>query len=342
MTAQAVAAGLVAIAAFALSYSLTSVTLRYAVRRALIDQPGERRSHSQPTPRGGGLGPVLCCLADLLLVTMLVPGERALASAVAAALAAVAAIGWLDDHRPLPIWPRLATHGVAATLVVVLAGGLPGTPIDGFMAALALIFLVGLINLWNFMDGIDGLAASQAALVAAATSLALCIAGEPVWALLSLVVATAVGGFLPFNLPRARIFLGDVGSGSLGLLVGTLLLIAVERGALGVVGAVVLVSAFLLDGGLTLAYRMLRGQRWWQPHREHLYQWAVRAGLSHVRVTRAYAYWTLGVAALIGAASTGRSDYGPLIAGTLAVVGAATWLVVRRKFQSIAREGKET
>lgn len=329
-----------AFAGFALSCWLTRRTLAYALRRELLDQPGERRSHSRPTPRGGGLGIVLTALAAIALAAVLSPSDWRSLGALGLALAGVAGIGWLDDHHPLPVWPRLAVHAAAAVTVAVAVLPPPGAPAEWLVLACSIVALVTLINIWNFMDGIDGLATTQAAMVSVVAAILLLIAEEPLWAVLALVVAAAAAGFLPFNLPRARIFLGDVGSGALGLLVGSLLLVSLARGAIAWPGALILVSAFLIDGGLTLATRILRGDRWWQPHREHLYQWAVRAGFSHPGVTILFAYWT--AAAALAVAATRRLDSGQsaLVAATLAAVGATIWVVGRRKFQRIAREGQ--
>ncbi|HRA56962.1 MAG TPA: hypothetical protein PLN74_05620, partial [Thermomonas sp.] len=129
----------------------------------------------------------------------------------AAGLALIAAVGWWDDHRNLPVWPRLAMH--------VLAGGLLAIALYAYsgswrLSALAVVLVPVLVNVWNFMDGIDGLAASQAALCA----LALACATSGSAGGFALVVAATCLGFLPFNLPKANIFLGDVGSGALGYL----------------------------------------------------------------------------------------------------------------------------
>jgi UDP-N-acetylmuramyl pentapeptide phosphotransferase/UDP-N-acetylglucosamine-1-phosphate transferase len=142
------------------------------------------------------------------------------------------------------------------------------------------------VNVWNFMDGINGIAVSQAAIVAAAIA-----AASPSTAAAGIAVAAACIGFLPFNFPRARIFLGDVGSGALGLLVACL---CVRAGGARIVDAVLVMlplSAFLVDAGLTLARRVLRRERWWEPHAQHLYQ-ALARRHGHTAVTLAYAAWT--------------------------------------------------
>jgi len=269
----------------------TALMLGYG-RRRLLDQPGQRRSHATPTPRGGGLGPVLAwCAALFALAGAGAGGTQALLLAIGTL--AVAAIGLVDDHRPLPAWPRLLVHAAAAVLLVAGARGLPASATDLAGSAALVLALVALVNFWNFMDGIDGLAAMQSAFVAFACGVVAVAAGAPALALAAMLLCASVAGFLPFNTPRARIFLGDVGSGALGFACGGLLLFAWDGGAMPWPIAPLLASAFLLDAGLTLARRMLGGRRWYTAHREHLYQWLVRRGRSHARVAALYLGWNL-------------------------------------------------
>lgn len=283
----------IASAAFLLSLSATWLARRYALRRRLIDEPGARRSHVVATPRGGGISLAIVLL--LALASLLVVRGPALVPGVAmAALVAVAGVGWADDHRPLSAMLRLAVHGFAAcalAVAVMLTGG--GVAVTALVFAAVLV----LVNVWNFMDGIDGMAASQGLLVALG---AFAWFDDPGARVLALVLAAGACGFLPFNLPRARIFLGDVGSGSLG--VGLAIVLALACGADAGTGRapaatwlllLLPVSAFMVDASLTLARRMVRGEQWWTPHVDHAYQrWAARMH-DHVPVTLAYAAWTM-------------------------------------------------
>jgi UDP-N-acetylmuramyl pentapeptide phosphotransferase/UDP-N-acetylglucosamine-1-phosphate transferase len=297
----------------------TWLARRYAVRRELLDQPGERRSHQVPTPRGGGIGIVLSLLLSLAWLAVLRPAHASMLLSTAVGVALVAAIGWLDDHRPLSPWPRLLVQAIAA---LVLGWGIHAE--GGGVVAMALAFCAAMVltNIWNFMDGIDGLAASQAFLAAAAYGV---LAGPGAVGWLALGLAAACLGFLPFNLPQARIFLGDVGSGTLGYalaaLAAWLSLGSGERAPL----LLLPLSAFLIDGSLTLARRAATGQRWWLPHAQHAYQhWARRAG-THGRVTVAYAGWTLLACLGMLAGRTAAPAF--IILGLLVVglVGGGTW-----------------
>jgi UDP-N-acetylmuramyl pentapeptide phosphotransferase/UDP-N-acetylglucosamine-1-phosphate transferase len=159
------------------------------------------------------------------------------------------------------------------------------------------VWVAGMVNLWNFMDGINGIATAQAAVVALALAWLPGALDGP-WMLVALGLCAACIGFLPFNFPRARIFLGDVGSGALGFALAVVLLVAASRSAPGQWLLLALLPAvFIVDAGVTLLERMAQGRRWWEPHREHAYQWAVRRGHSHARVTNLYTF--LGLVAAI-------------------------------------------
>lgn len=305
---------------------------RYALRRGLLDHPGERRSHRVPTPRGGGLGIVGAWLFVLALCSVGWPERMPSLLAMMGGMSLVAGIGWIDDHRALTPWSRLAIHAVAASLLGWAiwreGGGMAGSAL-GFASALVLV------NVWNFMDGIDGLAASQAAIAAAAYAL---IAEDPATIAMAWALAAACCGFLPLNFPKARIFLGDVGSGALGYALASLLaLVAVESGGRPAAWPMLLIplSAFLIDASLTLCRRMLRGDRWWTAHVEHAYQQlAFRAG-AHWPVTLAYAAWTsCGVLILAIASRTmmmdGETAINIVIAVGWGLTGVLAWAWITR------------
>jgi UDP-N-acetylmuramyl pentapeptide phosphotransferase/UDP-N-acetylglucosamine-1-phosphate transferase len=192
----------------------------------------------------------------------------------------------------------------------------PAWPAIGIALVAAVAVLV-LINFWNFMDGSNGMAATQGLLVSLFLALT---ASQPAPRLLALALVASTAGFLPFNLPRARLFMGDVGSHVIGACVAALLLWEWEAADIGLFQAFILVSAFSMDAGLTLLRRIIRGRRFWQAHREHLYQMAIRKGFSHSQVCFAYAAWT-GVAGLLALAISAQS---PGLQATAAAFVAVT------------------
>jgi len=317
---------LVAVAVLALAATGAWAALCYARHRQLIDLPGERRSHAVATPRGGGVGITLALLAAALAAAGSGLAGWASTGLVLGGLLLVAGIGWVDDHRPLSPLLRL---GVQCLAGVLLGAGLFALDGRWGWALLACAAVPVLVNVWNFMDGINGLAASQALLAACGLAL---LAPEAA-GLAGICLAAACAGFLPFNFPRARIFMGDVGSGTLGYALAVLALLAAASlpgPDLRVLAVLLPLSAFLVDASLTLLARILRGEKWWQPHVSHLYQRWVRAGRSHARVTAIYGAFSF-VAVILGW-YLGTAD--PLWTGAAAVawllLAAALWFLCRR------------
>lgn len=311
--------------AVALASALLTAAVAAAARRGgVLDLPGRRRSHDRPTPRGGGAGPLLVWGGAVLLLA-LPPG-----AAVLGAIAAVALVGLVDDLRGLGIAPRLAVHvGAGIVLGGVLAAMAPAAQAAWWWTVAAII-AAATLNFWNFMDGIDGLMGLQTAFTAAAIAALALSVGEIGLATSAALLAAALLGFLPLNLPRARVFMGDVGSGGLGFALAALaLLLAARRPGL----AAALLLAFsvpLVDAGMTLGHRVLAGRRWYAPHREHLYQWLVRRGRSHGRVDLIYLSWNLLVVAPLVAIAVLR----PGLAAGAALLGwamaAAAWWFGKR------------
>lgn len=272
----------------------TGFMVDYARRRGMLDHPGQRRSHTMPTPRGGGLG--LTMGAALGMAPVLVFTQPALLTVVfLAALFLVALIGWMDDHRDLPAWPRLAIHLVAALLFCV-----PLILMTGWLLwwlAPLVLAAAWSINLHNFMDGSDGMLGVQLVFVGLLSAGLCTLQGWPDLAMLNLGLSAAATGFLAFNLPPARIFMGDVGSGSAGLLVFMLAALWCREDIAALWPILIVHAVFMTDAGMTLAARMLRGKRWYTAHREHLYQWLVRSGFSHGRTGWLYLIYNLAIVA---------------------------------------------
>ncbi|MGS1079330.1 MraY family glycosyltransferase [Pseudoxanthomonas beigongshangi] len=295
----------------------TWLARRYAIHRQLIDQPGDRRSHQVATPRGGGIAIVMALLLAAIVLGVRAPAERELFVAFGIGLLLVAGVGWWDDHRPLPASWRLLVHLLSA-LVFAAALYRQGTPI--WQALLAIVAVLVLVNVWNFMDGIDGLAASQALLTAVAAAFFL----HGPWSWLAAALFAACCGFLPFNFPRARIFLGDVGSGALGFTLAALLSLAPGDGTITPWLFMLPPAAFLVDAGFTLATRILRGERWWTPHVSHVYQRAARR-YGHVTVTNLYGLFSGVTLLLMWMLSNAGTGLGLVIVAIWYAFALALW-----------------
>jgi UDP-N-acetylmuramyl pentapeptide phosphotransferase/UDP-N-acetylglucosamine-1-phosphate transferase len=290
------------LAAFAVSALFTWAAIGYARHRNLVDLPGHRRSHTTPTPRGGGIGIVLAIVICLAAIGLGIDGAT-IPTRLIVSIALVASVGWIDDHRPLPILIRLAAQIVSSAVFFwpIIAqtwqeiGAVDRTVIfeDGALIAVFIGLCVWSINLHNFMDGIDGILSTQAIFVFAVLAWLCSLDDRTAHGLQIAVCAAAVVGFLPFNFPRAHIFMGDVGSYVLGLLIFVACVWQFSSSRSMAASGLIAVSAFLTDATCTLLSRLFTGQRWYHPHREHLYQWMTRAGLSHRRVVAWYAAWNL-------------------------------------------------
>lgn len=308
----------------ALSAGGTWLARRYALARRLIDQPDARRSHSVATPRGGGIAIVAAFAVAMVAVMLRVPDWIVVLGPAMAGLMMVAAIGWVDDHRPLSPARRLAVHAMAAAL---LAAGCLAAGRGAWEAAFAFGLALVLVNAWNFIDGINGIAVTQAALVA--TLCVLSLPGGSVGWVLACAFLAACLGFLPFNFPVARIFLGDVGSGAIGYALALLLVLA---GGAQPGGAWLWLplSACLLDVALTLGTRIVRRERWWTPHVQHLYQRMARRWSGHAVVTLSYAAWSIAALVLALWVRSGGMTTIMSVVFLWYALGAAVWLATRR------------
>jgi UDP-N-acetylmuramyl pentapeptide phosphotransferase/UDP-N-acetylglucosamine-1-phosphate transferase len=317
------------VAAALASALLTGAWIVIARRRALHDLPGRRRLHDTATPRGGGIGIALAMLGALAWLAASPGHEAAWASGFAAGIAAFAAVGLLDDLRTLPAAAKLALQLAASGVLLACAAGY--LPSD-WLAGIALLFTCAyFVNIWNFMDGSNGLVDIQALLLSLA--LAAWPGQEPALRLAALALAGACLGFLPFNFPRARVFLGDVGSHAMGAAVFGLLWLSWREGVISAAQALLMLTVVVLDSGLTLARRLLAGRVIWHAHREHLYQYAVRRGNSHARVAIAYGAATVLAIALAWLGGRSRSDF--VLPGLLMLtfgLGALLYWSLRRRW----------
>ncbi|MBS0545772.1 MAG: glycosyltransferase family 4 protein [Proteobacteria bacterium] len=293
------------------SLALTFGLRKYALARSLMDIPNARSSHSVPTPRGGGVAIVVSFLVALAFIATTGRLDWSASAALLGAGGFVALVGFLDDHGHIAARWRLLAHFVAAFWALGWLGGAPalqlfGTQLDlGWLGvALVAVYLVWLLNLYNFMDGIDGLASVEAICVCVGGALLYVLLGQPDLALLPLMLAAAVAGFLYWNFPPARIFMGDAGSGFLGIVLGVM---SIQAGWVDPAlfwSWVILLGVFVVDATFTLVRRLLRGDKVYEAHRSHAYQYASRQCGRHLPVTLTVGVinlaWLLPIALLVG------------------------------------------
>lgn len=318
-----------------------SLTLTWAVRtvarrRNVFDTPNERSAHSRPTPRLGGIGIVVAFIgASIYHLVARTEGWRSWVFIFAAALIAV--VGLVDDLRSLSARVRFGLQTIAAALVVGAAWpylssrwsivlGLSAPQV--VLAAVSVLWIVWLTNLYNFMDGIDGLAGGQAVVASIGIAAAAAQTGGGLTVSTTTALAAAALGFLFFNFPPASIFMGDVGSTTIGFFLASVPFFP-EAGAVPVDVVGLALALFILDATVTLVRRLVRGEHFFRPHRTHFYQRPLALGLRHRTIT----LWSYAGMALMSAFAAASVNYGLsarwwLIGGAIAIFCAYASVVV--------------
>ncbi len=263
----------------------------YALKKNIIDNPNERSSHSVPTPRGGGVAVVCSYLSALaiLIYTQQLTAHVGLTLITAGFV--IALLGFLDDHGHINSMLRLAIHFLVAIAVVISLGGFAEVMVFngiqlGFLAnIIAVLFLVWLLNLYNFMDGINGIASVEAITTTASMAILYFLLNTSLNSDMLWLLAACVFGFLLWNFPKAKIFMGDACSGFLGLTLGILALIALKENLALFCAWIICLGVFVVDATYTLIKRVLNGYKMYDAHRSHSYQILSRKWNSHTPVT---------------------------------------------------------
>lgn len=289
-------------------------------RLNVVDVPCARSSHAQPTLRGGGLAPAAVVLVLLGLAPELDAAARA---SVLMGGGLFALLGLADDLRDLkPLSRFLGQLAAAALALLWLLGNMDHAPTAiGFLAVLAVVWVVSYVNSFNFMDGINGISAAQGIAAGGAFGLLGFWTGAHTVAVIGGATAATALGFLPFNFPRARVFLGDVGSYFFGAVLALLALLTIRAG-FPFEAAFAPLVLYLADTGTTLLRRILKGEPWHQPHRDHVYQRLVKLGWSHSQVTLTV-FLVIVLCTVVGALTVttpgARQIAAPLIAAILGI-----------------------
>jgi UDP-N-acetylmuramyl pentapeptide phosphotransferase/UDP-N-acetylglucosamine-1-phosphate transferase len=324
--------GVVLVVACAMSAGLI-VALRPLLMRYALARPNARSSHTEPTPQGGGIAVLAATLLvtwlGVALISTLMPIGLTRLTTLSIAAVLLALVGVIDDIRPLGAVPRLLMHILAVGLVIATLPAdfrvMPELP-TAVERALLLLGGVYFVNVVNFMDGLDLMTVAEVVPVTAGVILLGFNGAE--WLPAMLVAAALLGamlGFAPFNRPVARLFLGDVGSLPIGLLLGWLMLMLAGQGYLA--AAILLPLYYLADATITLARRILRREKVWEAHRSHFYQLATARGFT---VAEVIGRVLLVNAALVALALISVVEPNPLVDVPLVLLGAAFvgWLLV--------------
>ncbi len=270
------------LAGFIFTLLLTPLAILYAQKMQLLDQPGARRSHDRVIPRGGGIAAVivLLVLVSLMVSQQLIP--LTIGFGFLQALIFLAFVGFLDDHISLPVRYRLLAQVLACGLAIYLLWPADSSGLTYWLWIPALLAMVWLTNLYNFMDGSHGLAAAEGVFAGLVLAWVFARAGATELVLLAMLLAAISGGFLLWNFPRPRVFMGDVLSGVLGISFALLILLGWANYQLSPILLSLVLASFTVDASLTLIGRIFTGQQWYTAHREHVYQQLVSAACGHV------------------------------------------------------------
>jgi UDP-N-acetylmuramyl pentapeptide phosphotransferase/UDP-N-acetylglucosamine-1-phosphate transferase len=281
---------------FCVSYVGVGLYRKWGLHNKLLDIPNERSSHTKPTPYGAGTVIVVMCLVGYIPISVYLSGTFSWGYFFGALL--VALVSFFDDVYKVAFWWRLLIHSIAAVMLIADQGTWHGITMLGRLQLgnwgyiLTFVWIVWMVNSYNFMDGIDGLAGFQAVIAGFGWMILALMLDMPALYLISGMIALSSLGFLLHNWKPASIFMGDVGSAFLGFTFAALPLLARNMANyawdLLPIAAVLFVWFFLFDSVITLLRRLVRGERVWIAHKEHLFQRLVMSGLSHLQVTIIY------------------------------------------------------
>jgi Fuc2NAc and GlcNAc transferase len=310
-----------------LTLLLTILIRKNAIQKNQLDIPNERSSHTAPTPRGAGVAVATVFIVGLLALRVAEKISDETFISIALPGFFVAIIGRLDDLGYLTSakW-RLVGHFLVAIVAVWLVGGLPSLPIanssiDFGMAGnvLAVIYLVWMLNLFNFMDGIDLITGVETITASGATAIFLANKADGDFWLVPAILAATVLGFMFLNIPPAKIFLGDVGSGFIGFAIALISLVTADENALIAWAMVILLAVFISDSTVTLLRRIIKREHLYVAHRTHAYQNLTKRVNKHLSVSLSVGainlFWLLPIAWLVA-----NENVVPIVGVTIAYI----------------------
>ncbi len=282
---------------FLCSVLLTYAYIRYARQRQWLDLPTKRSSHTIATPRGGGLIFIGLWVIAVIIFTLFgwIPGRQMLALLPGAVLVAI--VGFYDDRFTLAVKYRMLWYSLAAFISLIILGGISSfslgqdiiLPLGWFGSVLGILAIIWSTNLFNFMDGIDGIAAVEALFLLAVGGFFLWQVGGQGMAIAAWMLMSCVLGFLVWNRPPAKLFMGDVGSATLGFIIMVLAFMSETQYHIPAILWGIMYGAFIFDTTVTLLRRILAKHNLSTPHRLHAYQRLHQAGWSHGKVCWALA-----------------------------------------------------
>lgn len=318
---------------------ITELVRRYSLQNEIIDVPNERSSHNIPTPRGGGISIVVMSLLSLVAIYSLDLINTRTFLAIGVGGMIVAIMGWLDDHKNLKPLLRGIIYSLAVIISLSIIGGLQSIRIGNHIISipllndiLAFLGMFWLINLYNFMDGTDALAGMQTIFAALAGAVFFILSGQYGLGLFCVSIVASTAGFLYWNWPPAKIFMGDVGSCYLGFCFGIMAIIGEKTETLNISIFVILLGLFICDATFTLLMRVCRKEKWYSPHKSHAYQRLVQMGLSHKQLAVGMTLTNVVLLLPFSIIVFIRQEYSLFILIFMTIILFVFWAMVQRKF----------
>ncbi|MDQ3392590.1 MAG: glycosyltransferase family 4 protein [Bacteroidota bacterium] len=281
---------LILLVAFSSSLLITRFLVQFLTKKGMMDIPNDRSSHKIPTPRGGGMAIIISVVIAVLLLMIFYPEAPIPGWLFFLGAFIVTLTSFIDDKINLTASLRFLLHAFAAGLIIYETGGFQAFPLPeplsfelGWLGyPITFVWIVAVLNIYNFLDGIDGYAGSQAVIAGIAIAF-LDIFGTGFY--MGSIIAAAAVGFLVYNWHPAKIFMGDIGSATLGFVFASLPLYFTSTSiSIGIYALIIFLWFFLSDGAFTIIRRALAGEKIWEAHRSHLYQQLVISGASHSKV----------------------------------------------------------
>ncbi len=285
--------GILACVVMICSFILTRALVTIMPKFGIVDVPNYRRAHSEITPRGGGLAFVIIFSISLPLFEYIIFGNVINAFNILQIFIPISIISFLDDISHIHVGPRLLVHMICSILAIkwlvhpnTILHCEICTNLDLIIGGLALL---AFLNVYNFLDGIDGITVSES-IHLSCTILLLCalryniIPNADMIIMIATIILGWSFGFIYFNWQPAKIFLGDIGSISIGFLLGICLLIIATASVKLFLACAIAALYYIADGGITILIRLVKGEKIWQLHLQHFFQKAVRRGKSHKEV----------------------------------------------------------
>ncbi len=327
--------GLIFLLSAAISWFAIIYLRQRLLSRQIVDVPNERTLHEGAVPRGGGIVIIACLLVSLTGTALFDRPQTFIALSLLTL--GWAGLGWRDDQHDLSPRRRFSLQILLSILTIFLFGAVSYLELSstytlhlGVLGVIAsFVGILWFANLYNFMDGMDGLAASQTIIAALTLAFWFSQLGDQSMAVVCVVLAAASYGFLLHNWRPAKIFMGDVGSVTIGAFFATLIVIASTRHQIPVVLLVLLFGVFVADGTVTLFSRLLKGERIWLPHRHHFYQRLAMLGFDHAKIVVVYIFLMI-LCSVLASLAMADHDRILLVAGLGTLILLSAMLIANR------------